>query len=448
MDSKASIGLGARQVLLSALLLLGGVGVLHVLCLHFFAKALRDPWDLSDFYPLSVFKFRRPSSIQLAGAGALLGAFVALSRTLSRRRLSLGWLVVVGVALAVGSNLLHGWRYGIDYPTATLGDSGIEYYNDAVLVQGALWFLARFNAIQFELLEHSRTHPPGAVLLYFALHRLLRNPGLISIGIDALFVAIAVPSLRRLLQLVFGAAPPLALLSYLVFPANLIYGLATLDAAIAGFFLATLICFIDESRRGLWLVSAPLLAVSLFSTFGALFLLPVLFGYEWLKNRRLVRSSLVLVVSALLIYGLKPLTGYDWLASFWRAAAMENAKGFLLFAEPGRYLWYRLGAVAEIALFLGPVACWMWLRGWSVLRRSSVDGARLAWLGPLSLALMLLAGAMKIGEAARICLFILPYLALPVVATLRALSERDQLRSLYALFGWGLFMQLFGFYQW
>jgi hypothetical protein len=72
----------------------------------------------------------------------------------------------------------------------------------------------------------------------------------------------------------------------------------------------------------------------------------------------------------------------------------------------------------------------------------------LAWLGPLSLGLVLLSGAMKIGEAARICLFILPYLLLPVVAAWRELRAGDQFRVAQAVFAWGVAMQLFGFYQW
>jgi hypothetical protein len=55
---------------------------------------------------------------------------------------------------------------------------------------------------------------------------------------------------------------------------------------------------------------------------------------------------------------------------------------------------------------------------------------------------------MKIGEAARICLFILPYLSLPVVAALRELNDASRFRVAQGVVAWGLFMQLGGFYQW
>ena len=448
VEAEPKATLGNKQVMLSAVLMVAAIVLLHVVCLHFFRKEERDPWDLTDFYPLSVFKFRRPSLPQLGLAVLVEAAFVVSWRRLTAKRTSLVWLFCAGLGLAVLSNLLNGWRFGIDYPTATLGDSGIEYYNDAIVIRGPLWFLSHFNAIQFELLEHARTHPPGPVLFYYFLYHLLRDPALISIGVTAVSIALALPSLRRLLALVFGDAPPAALLLYLILPANLVYGLAVVDAPIAALFLAALVCFIDDERRATWLASALLLALSLCFTFGALFLLPVFFGAEWLKKRRATRSLLVVGVAAVLVFSLKPLFGYDWLASFLRASAMENEKGFLLFAEPRRYLWYRLGAVAEILLFFSPIACWLMVRGWNGLKRGAPRAAALAWLGPLSLALMLLSGAMKIGEAARICLFILPYLSLPVIAALRELRPADQFRVAQAVFAWGLVMQLFGFYQW
>ena len=448
LESERRATLGKKQVALSALLMVAGIGLLHVACVRFFAKQERDPWDLSDFYPLSVFKFRRPSLPQLGLAVLVEAAFVVSWRRLTARQAPLVWLFGAGLGLAVLSNLLNGWRFGIDYPTATLGDSGIEYYHDAILIQGPLWFLSRFNAIQFELLEHARTHPPGPVLFYYCLYRLLRDPGLISIGVTAVSIGVALPSLRRLLVLVFGDAPSSALFLYLILPANLVYGLAVVDAPIAALFLATLVCFIDDERRGTWVAAACLLALSLCFTFGALFLLPVFFGAEWLKNKRVTRSLLVMSLGALLVFSLKPLFGYSWLASFLRASAMENEKGFLLFAEPRRYLWYRLGSVAEILLFFSPIACWLMVRGWRGLSRAAPRAAALAWLGPLSLGLMLLSGAMKIGEAARICIFILPYLSLPVAAALRELRAADQFRVAQAVFAWGLMMQLFGFYQW
>lgn len=441
-------GVAWRSLLISLLVMLALVAMLHWGCLALISKEKLDPYELSDFYPLSVFRWRLPQPYQLTTA-LVFAAWVgwAWSR-LSRPGARLAVTLLVGLSFAVLSNLLHGVRFGLDYPTATSGDGGIEYYHDAIAIRGPLWLLERYNAVQFELLEHTRTHPPGPVLLYWLLHRALREPALISVAIAAITLGLLMPYLRRLLRLSLGEEPPGALLLFALLPALLVYGLAVVDAPIAGLFLATVVHFVDDRRRLHWLWAGCWLFSSLFFTFGALFLLPVLAGFEFVRRKRLTHFALTLLVAALLLVGVKLLFGFDWLQGFFTASAMENDKGFLLLAAPHFYLWYRLGGVAEIAIFFTPFLWLLWRRGWAVLREQSPDAAALAWLGPASLAAMLLAGALKIGEAARACLFILPYLFLPVAAAYQRLPAPDRARVVYAVSAFGAAMQLLGFFQW
>lgn len=436
-----------RGLAVAFLALLATVLALHFTCLALWPKSGLDPYNLSDFYPLSVFKLRLPKPYQL-GVGALLAFCFGLSWPKLSGTPRLGWVLLAGLSFAVLSNLLHGFRFGLDYPTATKGDAGIEYYHDAIWIPGPLWLLEHYNAIQFELLEHARTHPPGPVLLYWLLYRALHYPAAISVAITALSLVLALPYWQRLLRLTLGEVPPGALALYTLLPALLIYGLATVDAVIAPVFLATMVAFIDDERRFGWLEAALFLFLSLFFTFGALFLLPVLVGFELVRRRRITRSALVMGGAALALVVLRPAFGFDWWRAFWKAATMENEDGFLLFAAPKRYLWYRIGGVAEIALFFTPFLLVLWARGWTKLKPLSRDGWALAWLGPLSLAAMLLAGALKIGEAARVCLFILPYLLLPAIAAWRELERNGQARIAWSVLVYGIGMQLFGFYQW
>lgn len=428
--------------------MLAAVAALHWICLASYPKAELDPWGLSDFYPLSVFKWRAPQLYQGGVALAYMVCFAWLWPRLSRAEPRLWSIFTAGLAFAVLSNAMHGLRYGLDYPTATSGDDGIEYYHDAIAIPGPVWLLENYNAVQFELLEHSRTHPPGPVLLYWLLHKALREPAAISVAVAACSLGLTLPYLRRLLVLLLGEEPPGALALFTILPALLVYGLAVVDAPIAGLFLATLVCFLDERRKHSWLAAGCFLFSSLFFTFGALFLPPVLVGFELIRRRRVLRSALVIGLSAALMLAVKALFGFDWLQAFLKAAALENERGFLLLAEPERYLWYRIGSVAEIAVFFTPFLWLLWWRGLSPLRRVSPDGAALAWLGPASLGGVLLAGALKIGEAARICLFILPYLFVPVAASLPALDARARRAVAYSVLGFGVVMQLFGFYQW
>ncbi len=437
-----------RSLLIAFVAMLAAVAALHFAALAHCPKAQLDPWNLSDFYPFSVFRLRWPKPYQLGVTLAYVVAFVWSWPRLSRGQVKLGWVVAAGVAFATLSSLQHGFRNGLDFPTATSGDSGIEYYHDAILIPGPLWLLERYNAIQFELLEHARTHPPGPVLLYWLLFKLVYYPAAISVAVTALSLGLGLPYLRRLLVLNFGEEPPGALALFMILPAWLVYGLATVDAPIAALFLGALVSFVDDSRRLTWLVAALLVFLSLFFTFGALFLLPVLVGFEVLRRRKVTRSVQVWGLAFALLLVVKLGFGFDWWRAFWKAAAMENQKGFLLLAEPKRYLWYRLGCVGEIALFFSPFVGLLWWRGRSLLKRASADAFALAWLGPLSLACMLLAGALKIGEAARVCLFILPYLCLPAFAAWRGLDDTGRARVAHAVLGFGIFLQLFGFYQW
>ena len=440
--------LSFRSLVVALLAMVVAVLALHFTCLAFWPREQLDPYHLSDFYPFSVFRLRLPKAYQL-GVAAVFGlVFAAAWPRLSRDGTKLRVTIAFGVLFAVLSSLLHGFRFGLDYPTATWGADGIEYYHDAIVIPAPLWLLEHYNSIQFELLEHARTHPPGPVLLYWALFKLFRYPAAISVAVCALGIGLTLPNLRRLLRLSFDDVPPGALALFSIFPALLVYGLATVDGPIAALFLGALTAFVDDSRRFTWLEATLWLFAALFFTFGALFLLPVLVGFELLRRRSVSRSLRVLGLTASLFVLLKLGFGFDWWRAFWKAAAMENAQGFLLFAAPKRYLWYRLGGVAEIALFFSPFMALLWWRGRAALKRESADAWAIAWLGPLSLACMLLAGALKIGEAARVCLFILPYLALPAFSAWQALDERARARVAQALLGYGILLQLFGFYQW
>jgi hypothetical protein len=112
------------------------------------------------------------------------------------------------------------------------------------------------------------------------------------------------------------------------------------------------------------------------------------------------------------------------------------------------YLWYRLGSIAEILIFFTPLLCVLWWRGRRTLKRLSPDAALLGWLGIASLAALLLSGALQRGEAARICLFVLPYLLLPVFAAWRLLDDASRRFTAQTVFACGLILQLFGFWQW
>jgi hypothetical protein len=438
------------RLALSALVMLGVVALLHVLCLHFYPKKQLDIWNLSDYWPLSVFRARLPNGWQWAAAGATVGLYATLRRRMQEA--SASWQFLVAFGLVVLASLTHGIQFGLDFPTAGQGEDGLEYYQDAMAIPDPLWFLRNFHDVQPVLLVHARTHPPGAVLMYWALQRILVQPVLISVAVAALSLVLTLSAWRRLLDLagVPETAKPGLTFLYAVLPGVSIYYLAVMDAVFAGVLLWALVTWLDEgdpkSRAWcvVWLFVASLLS------FGFLFILPVLAGLAWWRKRGARRLALVGAGLALAWVVLFLLTGFNYVKSLVVASVLENPGGFLLVTNPRGYLWYRLGAVLEIAIFITPFLAMQIPDGLRWTRSRAPLAYQLFWLGTGSVAAMLLSGAMKIGEAARICLFLVPYLLLPIAARLgpsRGGLQR-QLRLTDWVFAMGLLMQLGGMYQW
>ena len=241
-------------------------------------------------------------------------------------------------------------------------------------------------------------------------------------------------------------------LLFLLVPAIQIYYCATLDAVVASCFLGVLLfARHPKTLPGIVGVSIGLFCVSMLS-FAASFLVPLLLGFEIITRRSARRSVAVLCVVAAL-YGLLYLgTGFNYLHSFRTASALENPGGFYLLAEPASYAMTRLEDVADILCFFGPFLLVLSLGGMRMMVRTKAypEPAALTALGVVILAAMFLSGAFRTGETARACLFIYPYLMLPVAACLQRteFSLTDRKVLLVLVFGQSLAMQTFGGYFW
>ena len=161
-----------------------------------------------------------------------------------------------------------------------------------------------------------RSHPPGAVLTIYFLNEVLGNPALISIAITAVSASLTVIFFRRLLSLEFShdLSGYLAFL-LLLLPSIQIYYAASLDALITGLMLGVISFFVASDSNWSLVVATALLLVVSFLTFGALFLLPVLTGYEWVTRRKVTRA-LSMIISIVAAYLLVSITvGFNYLGS-------------------------------------------------------------------------------------------------------------------------------------
>src|SRR5699024_1162748 len=126
-------------------------------------------------------------------------------------------------------------------------------------------------------------------------------------------------------------------------------------------------------------------------------------------------------------------------SSFAAASQQQNPGGFLLFAEPLRYLYTRIEDVAEIALFFTPYLGLLAIAGTRVLwqgarGRSTHDREPLVLFAAAVVSILGLfaGGVYHTGETARGVLFLYPFLLLPVAAALRATNAARARRALLA----------------
>jgi len=389
------------------------------------------------------------------GIGVAFWLFAA--RFAHRATSSLPAVVCVGFAFVLASNLIHGVGNGLVNPQTgdrwNPGQMLPQYYHDAAEITSPGQFLRQFEQHQPQLTCHARTHPPGAVLLFYALRKTVGHPAIISLIIAALSIGLSAIFLHVILRSRFDRQTcGLTTLLFLLTPAVAIYYCASLDAVIAACFLGTVACF-RHSKTSLAVVGTVIcLFAASFLTFAATFLLPVLIGYELIVRRRPWRSLVVLVVVAGLYAVVDLLLGFNYLTALQTASALENPDGFRLFAEPVSYAFTRLENVVTIVFFFGPVLSLLFVRGLGNMRLDAAgrELLTLTVLGVATLLAMFLTGAFRTGETARACLFLYPLLMFPVAACLdrRGRGDGSRRNMLCWVFGQTLVMQTFGGYFW
>lgn len=422
----------------------------------------------SPFFPVNVFSPRAQSFglvisalvVWLAGVGGI----VWLDRRRKPQRYPVWGVCAVGLLLILGANGLQGVGphrradRGFAFPVSgKTGANGILYYHDAnsALVVSPTDFIRHFPAIQPRLRDHGRTHPPGAVLLFYALSEATGNrPALIGVFIAAFSVLLSGGSMARLVQAVLPpeSAPcaGYAALLLLLLSATQIYFCASLDGVVAALLLAS-VALACEKRT---FFAASCVFAASFLTFGVVWVVPVLLVLEGRRKTwaRLGGVIGVLLVSYLLLYAV---FGFNYVAALQTASRLENPHGFRLVTDPIGYAMTRLGDVAEIALFAGPFVVWLAFRGITRLRKTAPDAFWLFASAFLSLGGLFLTGAYRTGETARACIFVYPFLLLPVLAALRKndaknAGEPNGAEKTLLLLVWtqSVVMQVIGDYFW
>lgn len=424
--------------------------------LHHLVRFVRRfvAFDAPRYWPFSVF-FRRAATVERllpALLAAILGTVMV--RWLERRGYPLTGVATLALLLILATNLIQGTLGGFFTPIAGGGPHGIQYFHDAQRMErageSALTFLRTFNADQPGLLEHARTHPPGAVLLFYALNHLLSEPAVIALVLAVVSTLLLAYFFRDLAH-VLGADDP-AFAGYgafllLLLPAVQIYGCATLDAVIAALLLGAVATHARLAPARFLPVTVLLVLSVSFLTFGFVWVLPLLFVLDW-RRKTLWRSAALLAALVVFYAVLQAASGFRYLGALLTAARLENPQGFRLLASPTSYFFTRAENVAEIAFFAGPFVLALGLRGAADLRRSYPDACALTATALLTLGGLFLSGAYRTGETARACLFIFPFLLLPALVALKKAGPRDRILVSTLVLAQTILMQLFAGYFW
>jgi len=405
-----------------------GLALFALWSLNFTLLASGIPTGSPLTFPISIYE-----GPALHLAGLLYALPFALAVVLALRlepRLGAASLWGIALALLALGNLLQGDPDSAFLKPfyATYLGRAVQYFHDVRGISDPIDWLRRFNEGQTTLTLHSRTHPPFAVLLHWAVLR-ASGQNLAALAAAFMLIVSATPLvLWRALRDAGTDARTAGLVGLLlaVTPAFNIYGAASLDAVILALASLYLWGLVRASTRGIepgavLLMCVGLTAVNLL-TFGGLFLVAVgvAFGVvEFAARRRtdlLVAQGVAIAVCAMALFAALAPFGYDHLRAFLTASRLENGSAQFL-QRPLAYAMTRLEDIAEIVLFLGLVtaAVLSGPRREGGLRLGGADPLdRLSLVAAATLLLVFVTGAYRTGETARACLFIVPFLLLPL----------------------------------
>jgi hypothetical protein len=401
---------------------LGLVWIAH----HWGEGLLRDGQRLQVGFPPLVGDFD-PRLVAAALPALALGAAAVVFAPALASRLSWRWLLVAtalaAAAWAVALALVDG-REALTSPLLLRG----EYLHDVPRVGSPGAFLASFTEQVPTYHTHVQGHPPGMVLLLWALHRVgLGAPGWVAalcIGAGSAAAPAALVALRA----VGGegrarvAAPFLALAPAAVWVAT------TADAFYAGLCawgvgLVALACR-RTGRSGTDALAAGgglVLGAAVFCTYGAVLLAPVAVAVVVAAAPAERRWRLLLFTAA----GAVAVTAAFAAAGFWWFDGLSATRAAYLAGVASRrpYGYFLVANLAAFAIAVGPAAG-------VALARLRQRGPVLVAAGALvAIAVADLSGLSK-GEVERIWLPFVPWV---LVATCALAARR---RPLQASRGW------------
>ncbi|TXT54659.1 MAG: conserved membrane protein of unknown function [Candidatus Thorarchaeota archaeon] len=413
-----------------------------------------------------------PSPLEIVVFLGVVGSFLAIMyyfHNSERRIPPLPVITLFGFMLIVSTNFIHGWLTGI---YSSIGGMG-EILTDAMLIENPIYFIRNYVSNQGSLTTHAQTQPPFAVLTIYLFCIFFQDPGVIAITLAAVTSIFSSLFLYGVYRRYFDTkTSEYAVLLFLVLPAVQIYYLANIYAFVALWATALLYFYLHEKIIIRIIGSTLAFFFGSFTSFLFVYMALFLFLFEiirYWKSREdadIIRHfvSFSKNISCLIVIGI--LVGiiyltlwiyldFNYLDSFLHATNAENPNGFMLFDNPLNYFVTRIQNVMDILVFYGPILTALSLFGYQLLKQNqdnelSAELLSLLLASVFAILLLFMTGAPKKGETARICMFILPVVLMPVIYYLKEkkICRRDWIILLMLVFVQAAIMQLIGIWVW
>jgi hypothetical protein len=318
-----------------------------------------------------------------------------------------------------------------------------SYFTDATLLAAqpsVKPFLAQYDRLLPSLTFHSREKPPGPVLYYTFLLRMLNNPNqpgdaaLLGGIVIGLLATLSIPATFLFVRLITHntRAALIAALYFSIAPCLVVF-FPMFDQIYPIFSCAMLGLWVLAMRDRRWWAAvafAAVLSVACFFSYAMLVVGAWVVGYALLRIREagkpaienFIVQSFIVVISVAAIYGLLWLaTGFNPFATF-RAAAVNQGEllAHLVIPRP----WPNTIPADFQDFFLGSAWVSLPLIIFWILRlrlgaglRDEIGVRSLAWLGLAQIALVALTGLLP-AETSRVWMFLQPLALTPVALEL------------------------------
>lgn len=440
-----------------------GIGLGHLLS----TTPIAQNWfPFGHAWPINVFWFRLPRAWDF-GLVSVSG-LVVWHYIYKRKHHSLFDIIIICFVSLLLLNLSQGWFGGMVYPITGPNHFSAAYWNDAFKIRSTEEFLNNFTILQPNLLDHSRVHPPLALLFVYWIQLLLNRPEALTL-IWTLITLSSLPTVYSLVRSYTSQTNAMLITFALgLSPAFQIYGLASIDGVIMSLFCLSMLAFVkfleNTSRWTYFWIGLLLTTLSMLFTYAGLLLLGVFLTMcLWQPNR-----SQLLTISLFylgFLWWLGNLAGFDYIKSLLIARMFEGPGGVYSFSVTG-YFVSRVQDILELVIFGSPIMLIPLLNvDWKALgfRKSMIQWQDLMIkLGQLPkpiqmshillsyVGLFFLMGAYYAGETGRAAMFVYP--SLFMLWGWQMSKNKTSLNTykglLLLLFGHSMVMQLFGWYVW